>query len=105
MAQWRAESRIVAADDRWRGRRAAARVRGSSLGRAHAALQGLFDDERGHDRRFERRERVTKESNPVQHCVLDALCCRLVELLVVAAKRCPVERTWIEACQVTLTVI
>ena len=67
--------------------------------------QGLSDDEHGHDRGVERRERVTKESNPVQHCVIDALCCRLVELLVVAAKHCPVERTWIEACQVTLTVI
>ena len=66
---------------------------------------GLSDDEHGHDRGFERRERVTKASNPVQHCVIDALCCRLVELLVVAAKHCPVELTWIEACQVTLTVI
>src|SRR6266568_4776822 len=67
--------------------------------------QGLSDDEHGHDRGVERRVRVTKESNPVQHCVIDALCCRLVELLVVAAKQCPVECTWIEACQVTLTVI
>src|SRR5206468_6674640 len=50
-------------------------------------------------------ERVTKESDPVQHCAVDALCRRLVELLVVAAKRRPVEVTWIEACQVTLTVI
>src|SRR5947208_15893704 len=66
--------------------------------------QGLSDDEHGHDRGFERRERVTKESNPVQHCVIDALCCRLVEPPVVAAKHCPVKRTWIEACQVTLTV-
>src|SRR3712207_8535128 len=30
--------------------------------------QGLSDDEHGHDRGFQRRERVTKESNPVQHC-------------------------------------
>jgi hypothetical protein len=67
--------------------------------------QGLSDDENGHDRGFERRERVTKESNPVQHCVINAHCCHLVELLVVAAKHCPVELTWIEACQVTLTVI
>src|SRR5947208_3476194 len=67
--------------------------------------QGLSDDEHGHDRGFEGRERVTKESNPVQHCAVDALCCRLGELLVVAAKRRPVELNWIEACQVTLTVI
>ena len=67
--------------------------------------KGLSDDEHGHDRAVERRERVTKERNPVEHRVFDTLCCSLVELLVVAAKQCPVERTWIEACQVTLTVI
>ena len=67
--------------------------------------QGLSDKAHGHDRGFETRKRVTKESNAVQHCVIDAICCRLVELLVVAAKHCPVELTWIEACQVTLTVI
>jgi len=67
--------------------------------------QGLSDDEHGHDRGLERLERVTKERNSIHHCVTDALCCRLVELLVVASKHCPVERTWIEACQVTLTVI
>ena len=38
--------------------------------------QGLSDDEHGHERGFERRERVTNERNPVQHCVVDALCCR-----------------------------
>ena len=67
--------------------------------------QGLSDDEHGHERGFERRERVTKERNPVQHCVVDALCCRVVELLVGAAKHCPVELNRIEACQVTLTMI